>query len=122
MNTTFVLAQVLGILLIVCGLSMFSKKNMDIVVDEIFKNKGLLWVGGLLALLMGSVIIVLNNNWTAGMPVVVTIIGWLALIKGIFILIFPDTAIAFYRKILKSNIMLWAGVFVLLLGLLLFLK
>src|ERR1035437_482084 len=113
MNITLVLSQALGIIFIVFGLSMiFNKKWMVLVVDEIVKNQGLLWLAGLVALMMGVVIVLLNNVWTSGLPLFVTVLGWLTLLKGAVILLFPNLTVSYYKKMNKGNILMWGGVIV----------
>jgi hypothetical protein len=53
------------------------------------QNKGILWLWGILALLIGGVIVVINNAWTSRLPLLVTIFGWIAMVKGAFIHIYP---------------------------------
>jgi hypothetical protein len=117
MSTSIVIAQVLGIGFTVLGLSMLFNKNWTAaVVDEIIKSKAMQWIGGLIALSMGAVIVVLNNQWTSGLPLYVTILGWLTLAKGAAILIFPNMSISYYKKMNRGNIFMWGGLFVLVLA------
>jgi hypothetical protein len=122
MEITIVLAQILGIMFVVLGLSMlFQKKETILVMEEMIQNKTFMWMGGFLALIMGAVIVALNNVWTSGLPLFVTIIGWLSLIKGAFLLIFPGVTIYFYRKVNKGGIFVFAGLIAFVLGLILLL-
>lgn len=115
-----VLAQVLGILFTVVGVSMaVNKKTVVSALQEITRDPGVLWLWGFLALLMGAVFIALNNMWTGGLPLFVTIIGWLAFVKGVFILFFPRTAIALYRKCAGESLLMLCGLVAFVLGLIL---
>jgi hypothetical protein len=121
MNTSTVLAQILGILFIALGLSMiFNKKWTALAIEEITKNQGLVWLAGFITLILGTTIVTLNNTWTSGVPLLVTILGWLTLIKGAAILVFPDFTFSYYKKMNKENIFTWGGVIIFILGLLLF--
>jgi hypothetical protein len=118
MDTSVILAQILGIVFVVMGLSMLcNKKGLAKVIEDMLLNKGLMWLAGFMALAMGAIMIAFNNIWTSGLPLFITILGWLALIKGILILVFPGFSISFYRKMNKGNIFVWAGVIVFILGL-----
>ena len=115
-----VLAQVLGISFVVLGLSIFfHKKNTVAVVEELVQSKSFMWLGGVIALLIGAVMISLNNVWSSGLPLLVTIIGWLALFKGIFILFLPSLSVSFYRKINRKSTYILAGIVLFILGLVL---
>ncbi len=117
MNTTIILAHILGISFAVLGLAMlFNKRSMSAVLETLINNKGILCLAGFLTLMMGATVVVLNNVWTNGLPLLVTIIGWLMLIKGIFILLMPNTATRYYKKVNESSLFLWAGLLVLVLG------
>jgi hypothetical protein len=123
MNITLVLAQVLGITFAVLGLSMlFNKNNTILAVEEMVQSKSFMWIGGLIALMIGAVIIALNNVWSSNLHLLISLIGWLALIKGAFLLFLPNSAASFYRKVNKGNIFVLAGLVVFILGLLLLYK
>ncbi len=117
MDISAVIAEVLGIFFVVMGAAMVvNAKETAAVLEEAAQNKGYLWLWGFLALTTGAVIVSLNNMWTSGLPLVITILGWLALIKGAFILFFPAVTTALYRKFGKSGLMTFAGVVALVVG------
>jgi hypothetical protein len=123
MNTSTFLAQILGIVFIVLGLSMIlNKKWTALAIEEMIKNQGLVWLAGLITLMLGATIVTLNNVWTSGLPLLITILGWLTLIKGTIILVFPNFTFSYYKKMNKGNIFVWGGIIVFLLGLFLFLQ
>lgn len=120
---TIALTQVLGIIFAAMGLSVLvNKKSMVALVEESFANKGFLWIIGLFTLIMGVVIVAMNNLWTSGLQLVVTIIGWVAVIKGLFIMLLPETSVWFYRRMGKSGVITIGGVIALILGLILIYK
>ena len=117
MNTSIVIAQLSGICFVVLGISMLlNKKWMAVVVEDMTKNQGLLWLAGFFALVLGSLIVVCNNEWTSGLPLFVTVLGWLTLIKGAVILVFPNTTLSYYKKVNTGNVFVWGGLIVLVLG------
>jgi len=78
-----------------------------------------LWLWSFLILTMGAVIVVMNNVWTSGLPLLVTVLGWLTVIKGAFLLLLPGPAIALYRKCNRDGVLIFGGIIALLLGLVL---
>jgi len=123
MNTTIIFAQILGVTFVVLSLSIIlNKKWMVIVVEEMTNNQGIIWLAGFITLILGAIIVVLNNVWTSGLPLLITILGLLILIKGLIILVFPNFTFSYYKKMNKGNIFVWGGVIVFLLGLFLLLK
>jgi hypothetical protein len=121
MNITIVLTQILGIVFTIFGLSIFTnKKGIMALMEEITKNQSFLWLVGFIVLIMGAVMVALNTVWNSGLlRLLVTIIGWLTLIKGIFILILPDVATSLYKKFNKESIFTVCGFVILILGLIL---
>jgi hypothetical protein len=111
---------VLGIFFVITGISIVANgKATAVAVEESVQNKGIMFMWGILALLIGAVIVVLNNVWTSGFALLVTLLGWLALIKGTFILLLPGVAASLYKKCGKSNVLVVAGVVMVVLGLVL---
>lgn len=110
----------LGIFFVIAGISIVANgRATAAAVEESAANKGIMFVWGILALLTGAVIVVFNNVWTSGLTLLVTILGWLALIKGTFILLFPGVAAGFYKKYGKRGTLVAAGVIMVVLGLVL---
>ncbi|MCD6471294.1 hypothetical protein J7K86_02075 [bacterium] len=90
-DTTIFLAQFWGWLLVIVGLIFLLKKRM--LLDEIsrlFEDKNYTLLTGWLALILGLFTVILHNVWTADWRVVITIFGWLSLIKGIARMGFPE--------------------------------
>jgi uncharacterized membrane protein HdeD (DUF308 family) len=119
--STTVIAQVVGIFFAVMGISMVvNSKGTAAAMEASVQNKGILWLWGMLALLIGAVIVVINHASTFGLPLLVTILGCLAMVKGAFILIFPHAAASLYGKFNQSGMLVFCGVVAVILGLVLF--
>jgi hypothetical protein len=119
MDISIAISQVLGIVLAVMGLSIVvDRKNVSAALERV-QDRGYLWLWGFLTLTIGAVIVVMNNMWTSGLPLLVTVLGWLTLIKGAFLVLFPGLAIALYRKFNNDSVLLWGGIIAFVLGLIL---
>ena len=117
MDISIIIAQVLGIFFVVVGVSMVVRsKQMVVAIEESVQNKGILFMWGILALLIGATIIELANAWISGLPALVIVLGWLALIKGAFILFFPGVAVSLYRKFSSSGMIAFCGILAFVLG------
>jgi len=88
---TIFLSKLLGLYCIVVGLAMLVHSHATIeTVKVLVQCAPALYIAGILALAMGLAMILGHNVWSGGvLPVVVTLIGWLALIKGLVILFLP---------------------------------
>ena len=123
MYITISLAHILGIFFAVLGLSIFlNKKGTSVAIDEIFENKGCVWIVGLITLILGSIIVGINNFRNTGLSLFIDILGWATLLKGSFILLFPNLTISYYKKMNKGNIFSWGGFIAFILGLILLLQ
>ncbi|MDQ6967048.1 MAG: hypothetical protein Q9M23_09000 [Mariprofundaceae bacterium] len=59
------------------------------IIEDFYGNAGLTYIGGFMALIMGALIVHFHNHWVSDWTLLITILGWLALIKGIVIIVFP---------------------------------
>ena len=101
MVTKFI-AKLLGLWMVLTMLGMAADKPGTVdAMNAFFANPGLMWVTGVFTLLLGLAIVVAHNRWSGGaVPVVITVVGWLALIKGLFFVWLPGSAQAdFYRAL-----------------------
>jgi hypothetical protein len=121
---TIVLAQILGVVLTVTGFSLLvQKKTMTVFIEDMTRNQCLLWLSGFVALVTGIVLVEIENVWNLGyLQLLLTVIGWLVLIKGLFIMILPSSASSLYRKWAKGSLISWSAFIILVVGLVLLYK
>jgi uncharacterized protein YjeT (DUF2065 family) len=86
--------QVLGIVYLAVGIGMlinpdFYKKLMS----EFSENPPSMYLSGLAAMVIGYLLVTFHNIWPNDWPVIITIFGWVALIKGLFLLLLPRVSI-----------------------------
>ena len=90
METATFLAQFWGWLMVItCVTFLFRKQTLQDMIS-LSKDKGFLILTGFLALILGLVTVLLHNVWVADWPVVITIFGWVSLLKGIARMGFPE--------------------------------
>lgn len=125
MESSIFLAKLLGPYCIIVAVGvLFNLKSYQKVMEDFFKNSALLYLGGVMALLFGLLIVLFHNLWAANWTVVITIFGWAGIIKGIWLIILPDSAskmTVLYRKntaLLKIHllIIIALGVFLTVMG------
>ena len=90
MATSKTIAALLGPTLIASAASIFL--NLDVwpsMVDQAFHNPALDFVSGYLLFVAGLAIVYFHNQWKGGWPVVVTALGWLAVVSGLVRILFP---------------------------------
>jgi hypothetical protein len=95
--------QVLSIAYLAVGIGIlvnaeFYKK----MLSDFIENSAILYLGGIMALIVGYLLVAFHNIWVMDLSVIITVIGWLALIKGVVILVFPKSMIALSKSIVNS--------------------
>ena len=105
MPLTLFFAQLLGVFCIVVSLPMlFRKKEFVRVVNDMLGSPALLYFAGVVALLMGLAVVLVHNIWNQGaVAFIVTLIGWLAVLKGVFILLMPDDGFSRWVRMIKME-------------------
>lgn len=89
MEISIFLAKIIGIYLIIDGLSAITMhKELIPVVSEI-RNKTFFLGWGVFATIIGLLIVVSHNLWVAPYQIVISMIGWFVFIKGVLILFLP---------------------------------
>lgn len=93
MTTSILLAQILGLLYLVMGLSfLLNHKLWSKCLKDFSKNPGTVLLWGFVAIMMGLLMVSVHNLWVNDWRAVITVFGWAALLKGIFLLLFPLSA------------------------------
>ena len=104
MTTSIFLARILAVTFLSAGLgSLLNKNYLHKVLEDFLKSPGLSYLGGLIALWLGFMMVNYHNVWVSNWTVVITILGWLTLLKGMVLLIFPKWAIGVAGKYKAEN-------------------
>ena len=107
MENSIFIAKVFGLCYLVIGTGLLlNQKFWRAVIDDFSENAVTILFGGLFALVVGVVIVLTHNVWVGNWTVIITIIGWVALIKGIWIIVFPSTVSKFMQIYQKNEGML----------------
>ena len=90
MTSSIFIAKVLGPYCVIAGLGiLMNRQDINKYVDDFMSITGLRYLGAILALIFGLLIVNTHNVWAISWVVFITIIGWIALIKGIILFMFP---------------------------------
>jgi hypothetical protein len=104
MVTSLFIAKVFGPYFIIVGLAMMLKRDFFLkVMEDYSKNTALVFFTGLFPLAVGIVIVLLHNVWVANWRVIITIFGWGGIVKGVWILFFPNNAFKFMQAYQKNK-------------------
>ena len=117
---TVFLSRLIGLYCLVCGLAMIVHKQAYLdAVAKLTSNPPAIFCLSLFTVIAGLAMVLAHNVWSKCLPVViVTIVGWLTLIKGFVYLLLPAKWLgAFSQEALNSGTYFYsATVIVLVLG------
>jgi len=107
MENSILLAKIFGLyFIIVASGGLFNLKTYQKVMEDFCKNPALLYLGGIFALLFGLLVLAFHNAWVANWTVIITVFGWGGLIKGVWLIAFPNTVVRFTRAYQKKTTLL----------------
>lgn len=113
MKPTAFLSRFLGLFLIIESLSMMVQKPLMLdIVNNLIQNHPLLFIVEILGVLGGLAMVLGHTVWVGGpLPVIVTLIGWIALIRStVLLFISPEAILNFIRAIhFEQNYFLFSG-------------
>lgn len=118
METSIFLAKVIGLFGAISTLAILARYKTHLEMEEdAAKNSVITYLSGFFILVIGILLTVSHQVWTRDWRVVITIIGWLILIKGILRIFFPKTVKKLIEKKRDDRRFLLAEAVVLLVGL-----
>lgn len=93
-SRTAFLSKLIGLYCILVALSMVTRKQATVeTVTSVLRDAPLLMLLGVITLSAGLALVLAHNVWSGGAAaVVVTLIGWVTVIKGLLFLFLPPGA------------------------------
>jgi len=88
---TIYLCRLIGLycILVVGALVIHRQSTMGVMSDT-FNTPSVMFTLGAVTVAAGLALVLAHNRWTGGAPtVVVTLVGWLSLLKGMLFLVLP---------------------------------
>ena len=83
MQTSLFLARLIGPVMLVIGLAVFTNQRaFREMAEEFMASRALMFLSGLLLMPAGLAIVLTHNVWTADWRVLITLLGWLIAIGG----------------------------------------
>ena|ERR1700688_3426821 len=88
---TLFLSRLIGLYCILVGLSMMTHSQATVeTVTALLQNPSMTLILGVITLAAGLAMVLAHNIWSGGtLVVVVTLVGWMALVKSLFFLFLP---------------------------------
>lgn len=91
MDTTILIAKVLGVYFLISGLFVVThRKTFGLLLRELFGSRSMTYVVGALLLLGGAQIVMRNDLSSDWLGTFVKVTGWAILLKGAVYILAPD--------------------------------
>jgi hypothetical protein len=93
-TVTRLLSRLIGVYCVIVSLAMASHRSATVeTITAMVHNTPLLFLSGIIAVVTGLAIVLNHNVWSGGAtPVIVTLIGWVTLLKGTLLLFLSPEA------------------------------
>ena len=94
--TTFFLGKLLRLYLIAISIGMFVGRRRTLAtLDEMARSGHWMLFSGIVATGTSLAVVLVHDVWSGGaLPIAVTLVGWMALLKGLALLMFPPSTMA----------------------------
>lgn len=117
MTTTIFLAQIWGPIILAIGLGIFVSRNYYIkIYRDLDQNTLAVLVFGIMATAVGIIHIGIHNVWGSFTEVVITLLGWGTLLKGLAFIIVPNLVDKAGDWEVKSKLVPTAGIITIAIG------
>lgn len=90
MEISLFLAKALGLFYYIVGAGMIlNARNLKLAIRDYMNTPTAYFLGGLCALIIGVLMVISHNIWTLDWRLLVTLLGWMGMLKGIIWGLFP---------------------------------
>lgn len=118
METSIFLAKVIGLVSVISTTAVMIRYKKSLAFDEEAVNNPLFtYVSGFVILILGVLLVVSHSVWVFDWRLVITIMGWLVLLKGIGRIFFPNAVRRMIERKRDNRWFLLGEVVVFLVGL-----
>lgn len=114
MTTSKYIARLMGPVLLLMGIGMVlgmltEGEAYASLMKEFIGSRALIFITGTLALVAGLAVVNAHNLWVPDWRVIVTILGWLLIVRGVSNLLFPATVQTLGDRMIASEAGVVAG-------------
>lgn len=112
--------QWIGVTFFAMGIGMLTNPRLikDILKD-LSGSTTYAFFGGLAALAIGLPLVTFHNVWNANTSIIITLLGWLAFLKGLALMMFPSQTMHMYKGVITKESKSYVGYGVLVVGIIL---
>ena len=118
METSIFLARVIGLVSVISAVAVMIRYKESLVLEEeAMKSPLHIYLSGFVFLILGVLLVVSHSVWVFDWRIVITVIGWLVLLKGMGRIFFPNAVRRLVEKKKTNRKFIFGEVAVFLIGL-----
>src|SRR5262245_40369234 len=103
-NKTRTFARIFGpYVVIIAVTAALRPTDMRALLSGFETNPLWSWVAGAFILLVGLTVVALHSHWRGAVAVIVSALGWLVVIKGLFLVAFPHTYLSMVNSAIEAT-------------------
>lgn len=100
LSTTQILAVFIGLYMVAAGIGFLTGRgSYATLIDELRDNTALGYVTGAFVFALGAAMVAVHNLWTGPLAIVVSVVGWGALIEGVLMLAMRRTFLGLVKVV-----------------------
>jgi len=118
MEASLIIAQMLSICYLSIGIGfLVSREYYKKEIVKLPESSGFVLISGYFAIILGMTILYIQSAWgNSQWETILTIIGWIACLKGILLIVFPKHMTK-YSTLFQTKYYNWVGIAIIALGL-----
>ncbi len=100
LSVTQILAVFIGLYMVAAGIGCLTGRgSYATLIDELRDNTALGYVTGAFVFALGAAMVAVHNLWTGPLAIVVSLVGWGALIEGVLMLAIRRTFLGLVKVV-----------------------
>jgi hypothetical protein len=104
MQTSIFLARLIGPVMTLVGISLLLNETaFRKMAMEFLRSPALIFFSGMILMPAGLAVVLSHNVWVLNWPVIITLLGWIAVISGALRVFAPDRALKIGKKAIASK-------------------
>lgn len=104
MAASVFIARLLGPVFLVVGVALLLKPQaFRTILQEFLRSPTLLYLAGFIGLLAGLALLLTHNLWVPDWRLIITLIGWITLIRALITILLPQWIVAMGNMLLEHR-------------------
>jgi hypothetical protein len=104
MELSILIARIASVSYLSIAIALMSGSiKIDELLDSFRRSSGLRLITGFFTIILGMIIVNYHNIWVRDWRLFVTLVGWIAVIKGALYIVFPEKLFKLSNKMLVNE-------------------